>query len=296
MITRQQLETEELFAKKDRRDKTKPCYNTFYPFTNENLAYLRGFNYQNKKTLTPGSSCDQVFNLMHHGCNDITVFDLNPNVDKMFQLKRACILKLKPEELIAFLHRTSIFSNRLLSDDILVKLLKYMDFDAQEFWSDIFNKYSKKEIYDKLFYHRGITVSNILRNNDYLKGNYRLLRRKFDNLKIEFKRMDISELPELKERFDFMLLSNILDSAYRIDFSENDRGKFAQYRTFLLKLSTLLKDKGRMFFHYVWDCYDFDIYLELLEYLAKDGVYDIELPASSGEKKSRDSVAVYTKK
>ena len=59
-----------------------------------------------------------------------------------------------------------------------------------------------------------------------------------------------------------------------------------------------LKEKGHMFFHYVWDCYDFDVYLELIEYLlkAKDNVYDIELPSSSGEKKSYDSVAVYTKK
>ena len=110
MIERQELKNEELFLKKDRRDKTKPCYNTFYPFSNENLAYLRGFNYRDKKALTTGSSCDQVFNLMHHGCNDITLFDINPNIDKMFQLKRAAILKLSQEELIAFLHKTSLLS------------------------------------------------------------------------------------------------------------------------------------------------------------------------------------------
>ena len=48
-------------------------------FSSINICdYFRYFDFTNKKVLTLGNSCDEIFNAAFYGANDITLIDDNP--------------------------------------------------------------------------------------------------------------------------------------------------------------------------------------------------------------------------
>lgn len=74
-----------------------------YPFTTENIdGYMHNFDVFGKKSLTVGSSGDQVINLAMRGCLDQTVIDVCPNTKFYFYLKKAGLLELDYSEFLQF--------------------------------------------------------------------------------------------------------------------------------------------------------------------------------------------------
>lgn len=118
-----------------------------YPFTTENIdGYMHNFDVFGKKSLTVGSSGDQVINLAMRGCLDQTVIDVCPNTKFYFYLKKAGLLELDYSEFLQFFRfrnypmlfkeNSSVFSSELY--DKLKNTLYDLDKDSFTFWDTLF--------------------------------------------------------------------------------------------------------------------------------------------------------------
>lgn len=118
-----------------------------YPFTTENIdGYMHNFDVFGKKSLTVGSSGDQVINLAMCGCLDQTVIDVCPNTKFYFYLKKAGLLELDYSEFLQFFRfrnypmlfkeNSSVFSSELY--DKLKNTLYDLDKDSFTFWDTLF--------------------------------------------------------------------------------------------------------------------------------------------------------------
>jgi len=75
-------------------------FQKLYRFTNENIAgYFPILNLKDKSVLTVGSSLDQAFNALVLGAKDVTVMDINPNINSFYQAKRQLVLTKSREKL-----------------------------------------------------------------------------------------------------------------------------------------------------------------------------------------------------
>ena len=119
-----------------------------YPFTTENIdGYMDNFDVFGKKSLTVGSSGDQVINLAMRGCLDQTVIDVCPNTKFYFYLKKAGLLELDYSEFLQFFRfrnypmlfkeNSSVFSSELY--DKLKNTLYDLDKDSFTFWDTLFH-------------------------------------------------------------------------------------------------------------------------------------------------------------
>ena len=278
-------------------------YNHFskiYLFSNENCRYLRAQNYIDSSALTTGSSSDQVFNLINYGCRDITLFDINPFKEEFFELKRAAVLLLNKQELVDFFQKSFFIDNKVFNQKVFNHLLTYMSDDSKKFWSDMFNNFSRKDIYNNLFFEGVKDKKSIINNNDYL-NNLKLLRRKLEYANVKFIDKDITKLKDLPYKYDYMFLSNILD--YIFDFInktlKESKQEFNNYYLALMQLSELLNDNGKMFFHYFWNYSNNELFIHLYEFLLSlenNNINYMEIHDSSGAKNYYDSVLTYTKK
>lgn len=71
-----------------------------YPFTTEIISgYFKKLNLEEKGVLTVGSSLDHAFNALLLDAKDVTVYDLNPNIQKLYYLKKNLILSKNKDEL-----------------------------------------------------------------------------------------------------------------------------------------------------------------------------------------------------
>jgi len=271
-----------------------------YPISTENLrGYLKYFNFDGSHVLTTGSSCDQIFNLASWRASQIDHFDVNPFVKYYFALKKAGIEGLNRTKYIDFFcGRKNSKNNMVLDDKIYQKLSDSLDSDSKLFWDSLYNLYTPSQISDKLFFDESMNCNNYITNNIYLdRSNYSKVLKNIDNCEINFINTNIIRLPIEKEKYDYVLLSNVFDYLYNlfiIDESEfNDMLYF--YNQFLNILSQILKDNGIMFFHYFWEI-DRNIICNVLsEYLKNDShISTIKFQNASG-RKFNDGVMVYKK-
>ena len=146
-----------------------------YPFTTEMISgYFDRLDLKDKTVLTVGSSIDQGLNALLLGAKNVTVFDINPNIESFFEHKRKLILSKTRNELY----------EAVLESDFL---------------------YTKKDIFSK---------NAVMLMNTYLSSNqqYENLREKLENCDISFIIGDIFKMEEshIKEKFDRIILSNAL--------------------------------------------------------------------------------------
>lgn len=146
--------------------------NNIYLFTTENIAgYIEKLDVENKEVLTVGSSCDQAFNCLLLGANKVTIFDINENIKKYYELKRTLIIDNEREEFI---------------DKTLNVSLPHFE--------DVFSK------------------NDIINMNLYLKNddNYKKLQNILQKKKIEIVTGNLFEDLKLKDKYDRVILSNVL--------------------------------------------------------------------------------------
>lgn len=146
-----------------------------YPFTTEMISgYFDRLDLKDKNVLTVGSSIDQGLNALLLGAKNVTVFDINPNIESFFEHKRKLILSKTRNELY----------EAVLESDF---------------------SYTKKDIFSK---------NAVMLMNTYLSSNqqYENLREKLENCDISFIIGDIFKMEEshIKEKFDRIILSNAL--------------------------------------------------------------------------------------
>ena len=147
-----------------------------YPFTTEDIfSYFSKLDFKDKSVFTVGSSGDQVFNAIFCGAREVTLFDINPNVEKFFQQKKEILLTSSLE-------------------DVYEKVLHISDVSFCE-RDEVF---SKNEVY---------------KMNGYLSSldHFEYLKSRLDLVDVHFIQGDIFQGSfSLEHSYDCMILSNIL--------------------------------------------------------------------------------------
>lgn len=152
-------------------------FQKIYPFTTESISgYITKMNVENKKVLTVGSSCDQALNSLLLGAETVTIFDINKRIKEFYELKRKLILSTSREEIVEKVIKT----------------------DGLSYSNDIFSK------------------NDLMKMNLYLQNdeNYNKLKDILKEKTINFVIGDIFKISEhlkLKEKYDRVILSNVLD-------------------------------------------------------------------------------------
>ena len=230
-------------------------FSRFYLFSNENLSgYLKGNDYVGKSAITVGSSGDQVFNLINYGCKDITLYDINPNIKYYYDLKKAAIYGLDKQDFFKFLlgFKNLFNKNSFLNYDTYLKISKYLDSDSKIFWDYLLsNDYNMK----KLFFNESLqrNKKQLIYNNDYLKEDFNLLRRKLDKSRVNIYSGDINDMDKLDKKFDYIILSNVFDYLFgRVNNCDKVMKKSSQYIDLVNKIKLMLNDNGKLFFNYIW--------------------------------------------
>lgn len=273
-------------------------FSRFYLFSNENLSgYLKGNDYVGKSAITVGSSGDQVFNLINYGCSNVTLYDINPNIKYYYDLKKAAIYGLDKQEFLEFLSGFKIlFKNRnFFNYETYLKISKYLDNDSKIFWDYLFNgKYKMKN----LFFNDFLRIKKLIHNNDYLKEDFNLLRRKLDKSRVNIYSGDIYDLDKLNKKFDYIILSNVFDYFCGFPNYNNLNKNYSEYTSVLNRIKLLLNDEGILFFHYLWFYMDNDVTIFFKRMLKEQdsNYFEKLLPSSQMIPGDYDCILGYHKK
>lgn len=157
-----------------------------YPFTTEMISsYFPKLDLEKKSVLTVGSSIDQAFNALVLDAKEVTVYDLNPNIQKLYNLKKELILSKNRNALYdevlkcisIHFNKDEVFSkcdvsrmNYYLKDDETYNKLrdKLLNNNILFITGNIFNMdhYLKDKCYDRIIF------SNVLQYlNNFCTGN-----------------------------------------------------------------------------------------------------------------------------
>ena len=138
-------------------------FGHIYNFATESISFYKPlFDLKNKSLLTVGSSCDQVIEAYAAGASKVRVVDINYFTKYYFYLKKAALLTLDFDDYLNFLSynrlgykTTNGINNDVLSVSLFEKIkpcLKSLNNDAYLFWTELFNLYNGKQIFDNMFF------------------------------------------------------------------------------------------------------------------------------------------------
>lgn len=230
-------------------------YREIYMWTTENIrGMINQLDLLNKRILTVCSSGDHIFNFLLEGAEEVVAFDINPLTEYMFYLKRAAIINLEYEEFINFFFPKTLLFRQTFDKNIYNKIRKDIPNGIiLEFWDELFTKYTSKELYNsKLFIKKSISNKSLIVCNKYLnnKNNYNILKTRLKTFeKLEFHKINIFEqIPTFKEKFDFVYLSNIIDSWHFFDKIEY----LKRIKEIIIKISESIKEEGLIGVCYVY--------------------------------------------
>lgn len=235
-------------------------YQKFYYCTNENIKeYLNLVNFEGKNSaLSVMASGDHVFNLITNGITSIDTFDTNELTEYyVLGLRRAMILKYDYEEFrhitISLLRSDQISVDEI--NDIINELLPYMDIKHRTFWKCIidFNFKIQRKYGTKINLFSLISAKNeiIADFNNYLcnKANYNLLKQRIKETNIRFKCVNATNLvQEFEGKYDFILLSNIIDYFFK---SWGISWNYSKLREYEKELESITRDDGAIFLKYI---------------------------------------------
>ncbi len=199
-------------------------FSYLYNFATEAIAlYKSFFDLNNKSLLTVGSSCDQVIEAYAAGASKVRVVDINYFTKYYFYLKKAALLTLTLDDYLNYLsyNRTGYKATNGTNSDILsVNLfekikpcLKSLNNDAYVFWTKLYDSFSGKEIFEKMFFtFQELTDDEKRKCITYLSSN-----KEYKNAREKIKDKDpffnCSNLMQYNARYyyDNIWLSNVLE-------------------------------------------------------------------------------------
>lgn len=185
-------------------------FNSIYLFTTENIkGYMQDLDLTNKKIITVTGSSDHILNAILKGSTSITTFDVNPLTKFYMDLKLESIKKLEFEEFKqVFLYETE----KNFNYEFIKKL--NLPKETKQFWLKELEKYNNNGLLlrkSNLFNTKYFNPLSKINQNMYLKKeNYDTIKSKLLDVEIKFINCSIEEL-DLKEKYDYMFLSNISD-------------------------------------------------------------------------------------
>lgn len=200
-------------------------------------GFLKQIDFKEKRILTVGSSCDQVFEYGLRGSRDITVMDANYMTPYFGELKLAALKALDREDFIAFFKRVD--KSRFMSQKTYASLIRpgIQDEMVREIWDYVF-KQDEWYIRNVFHYYEG-TEPTYLENDE----NYNEVRRIIDQVSVRFCFAKVDKFYEYADgEYDFIDLSNILTY-----FPSNTKVEFFIAAE---KLQKFLSVNGIMKLHY----------------------------------------------
>lgn len=234
-------------------------YSKCYPFTNEKLKDLLELIEKTyiKNALCVLSSGDHAFNLIYHGINNIDTFDCN-KVTEYYALgfKKTAIECLTYQQFLDFFFKGSLESQNIEKYIISCMSGKYKNFwqGYQDYVEYLMSNPQGASIFEKYFLDSG--KANIFRllayieesmqtNNNYLASeqDYRQLQKNLLNAQINFNYMNIKSIYRQKEKYDLIMLSNVLQAMKKPFF-----GKTISIAPKIYKHN--LNDKGELLYLY----------------------------------------------
>lgn len=180
-----------------------------YLFTNERLdVVIRRLKPMGKKVLATGSSGDQAIYSVANGAKEVTVFDLCPFTKMITEYKIACFKNLSYEKMRALY----LINHEMFSAKAYAKISHDLPGDVREFWDTAFlNGFDYSIMPISTRKDSPIEFSTYLKNEDEynkiknaLAGEY-----KIDNITTHLK--DLPEILPEGEKYDIILLSNIIN-------------------------------------------------------------------------------------
>ncbi len=239
-------------------------YQRVYLSTNENIKeYLNLVSFKNKNNaLSVLGSGDHLLNLITKGISDIDTFDTNLlTTYYVFGIKYAMILKYSYKEYLNIYKKFIGITSLEELSDIINGLLPYMANIYRTYWKNIndfnYNIQKNKPNHLNLFRLLFINLDDldkIVSFNNYLtdEEHYNILRSKITKANVSFKNANAVSLDnEFYKKYDFILLSNILDYFYKIYKDNNIEFNIYELRKYEEKLFKLLKDDFKIFLNYI---------------------------------------------
>ncbi len=185
-----------------------------YPWSNENLDELfKLIDVKDKKVLSVMASADQPLLCYLNGAEEVDTFDRNYCTLYHFYLRKWII------------EHTSKRILEKYDDNFLKKVLKVVEpkseieKSALIFWKMLYNSNFRENNYElnsKIF-------DIPLRTNDYLLPYAKRIKEEISNIDFKFYNIDIFKNIDIKEVYDIIILSNILECTTSVDELKNAR-------------------------------------------------------------------------
>lgn len=183
-----------------------------YKTTNEDVRSYLNLLKDKKKIFSITASGDQILNSILVGSKDITACDVSHFPKYFLDLKIAAVKSLSLEDYLNFFVMTDE-ENIEFSDKYYDQLRSNLDKNSLEFWDHLFGFFDGDEIYNSSLFSREVyTLKHFKERNPYLeKENYKLLRKKLDDVDIKYINTNLgnSDL-SFNESYDLVNLSSIM--------------------------------------------------------------------------------------
>lgn len=248
-----------LIEEKEKFDNYYWQFYRMWSFTTVNMKeYLDAFDLENKKCVTIQGSSDHIFEIFLKHPTSIIGVDTNPLTGYYYYLKNAAFAVLPtPEDYLSFFrwHDYPKFCQNnynVFDKDTFKEISKYLMGDSKLFWEDLFNTYEPIKIRKKLFNEVDEENNRALYQalNYLSKENYEYIKQNRDKIKFSFMNTDIRTLTnELKEKQDFMTLSNLIIYAHCM-YPNNP---IQEYKHLIINLSKKLNENGQIMAGYLYD-------------------------------------------
>lgn len=237
-------------------DKSDEQYNLrgferFYLYTNEHLnTFLKKINVKDKRVLTVGSSGDQILYSLLNGAREVVCFDICPFTEYYYKLKVACIRNLSYEEYDKYINN----SPAILSLKVYQKVSHDISGDAREFWDHLFLEgFNHYEFNVNRANIRLMGNAVYMNNKEMYNKLQRVLQKPQSVLFVESDVRDISNILFEEDKYDVILLSNIIKYAHLWNSANSQELGEQEFFGIVKDLSKNLEKGGVMQIDYAYN-------------------------------------------
>jgi hypothetical protein len=185
-----------------------------WAFSNENLSFLDKLNFSGTKMCGLAGAGDQAFSFLGLSADSYLGFEQREKAIFFAQFKKAMLKEFKKEKFV------SAFKNELSGSEVFIKVKSNLSKEGIQFWRPHLEKKQgfvtslKKS---GLFYN--YSFKNFQKRNEFFpylrdEKNYKNLQENLNSFQMQSSSIQ-KGLQGYKNKFDFVYLSNILDSPFQ---------------------------------------------------------------------------------
>ena len=240
---------EELLLKKDNIERSE-CTSFLtleptYTWSNENLFLYPKDDFTNKNILSVTASGDQIINIILNNGTKIDTFDINLYSKYFVALKIAMIKAYDYEtfwKLIVKFTSDGDFEFKC-KNNIVDEVSKFLTNDEYSFWKCYQTLLSQEKIEtDDIL---NVYVNDTYKKNPYYNyDNYIILKKKINNVSINFIDSDIANLNRVVDKkYDALFTSNIFDYV----LANNTKLYVDRFKDMMKNLDELLNESSKLY-------------------------------------------------